>query len=161
STPPSSNPVGDQEESTCRAPSRSVACARSAESPATDPPAILLHGWGCEGASLHPLATHLAQRFRTITPDLPGFGGTTPPPDDWGVPEYASWTLQLLDKLGIGRALLLGHSNGGRIAIYLAATQPAIVDRLILVDSAGIRPDGTTTRQAVAAISKTGRAAST
>jgi pimeloyl-ACP methyl ester carboxylesterase len=125
------------------------------------PPAILLHGWGGEGASLHPLAAHLAQRFRTITPDLPGFGGTAPPPGDWGVPEYASWTLQLLDKLGIGRALLLGHSNGGRIAIFLAATQPAIVDRLILVDSAGIRPDGTTTRQAVAAISKAGRAAST
>jgi pimeloyl-ACP methyl ester carboxylesterase len=124
------------------------------------PPAVLLHGWGGEGASLHPLAAHLAQRFRTITPDLPGFGGTAPPPGDWGVPDYAAWTLQLLGKLGVDRALFLGHSFGGRIAIFLAATQPSIVDRLILVDSAGIRPERTTTRQAATAISKAGRAAS-
>ena len=103
------------------------------------PPAILLHGWGGEGASLHPLAAHLAQRFRTITPDLPGFGGTARPPGDWGVPEYAAWTLELLDKMGVDRAIFLGHSFGGRITIFLAATQPSTVDRLILVDSAGIR----------------------
>jgi pimeloyl-ACP methyl ester carboxylesterase len=124
------------------------------------PPAILLHGWGGEGASLHPLVAHLAQRFRTITPDLPGFGGTAPPPGDWGVPEYASWTLQLLDKLRVDRAVFLGHSNGGRIAIFLAATQAATVDRLILVDSAGIRPDRTGPLLAASAISKAGRAAS-
>jgi pimeloyl-ACP methyl ester carboxylesterase len=124
------------------------------------PPAILLHGWGGEGASLHPLTAHLAQRYRAITPDLPGFGATAPPPADWGVPEYADWTRQLLDKLGVERALFLGHSFGGRIALYLAATQPALVDRLILVDSAGIRPERTATLQATTAISKAGRAAS-
>jgi pimeloyl-ACP methyl ester carboxylesterase len=124
------------------------------------PPALLLHGWGGEGASLHPLAAHLAQRYRTITPDLPGFGGTEPPPADWGVPDYADWALQLLAKVGAERALFVGHSFGGRISIWLAATRPEVVDRLVLIDSAGIRPERTSAQQAATLVSKAGRAAS-
>jgi pimeloyl-ACP methyl ester carboxylesterase len=125
------------------------------------PAALLLHGWGAEGASLQPLIAHLAQRYRTITPDLPGFGGTALPPTDWGVDDYAAWTAQLLARLGVGRALLLGHSNGGRISIVLAATRPALVDRLALVDSAGLRPERSAKQRAAAPVSKLGRAAST
>jgi len=124
------------------------------------PPVLLLHGWAGEGASLHPLTAHLAQRYRTIAPDLPGFGGTALPPGDWGVPEYADWTSQLLTKLGVPRAVFLGHSFGGRIAIYLAATRPELVERLILVDSAGIRPERTARQETAALASKAGRAAS-
>ncbi len=124
------------------------------------PPALLLHGWAGEGASLHPLAAHLAARYRTIAPDLPGFGGTARPPADWGVPDYAAWTAQLLAKLGVERALFLGHSFGGRLAIYLAAMQPALVERLILVDSAGIRPQRTGKQEAAVLVGKAGRAAS-
>jgi pimeloyl-ACP methyl ester carboxylesterase len=121
---------------------------------------LLLHGWAGEGASLHPLTTHLAQRYRTITPDLPGFGSTALPPGDWGVPDYADWTGQLLTKLGVPRAVFLGHSFGGRISIYLAATRPELVERLILVDSAGIRSERTTRQETAALVSKAGRAAS-
>ncbi|HZS01556.1 MAG TPA: alpha/beta hydrolase [Chloroflexota bacterium] len=123
------------------------------------PPAVLLHGWGTEGASLQPLAAHLARRYRTITPDLPGFGGTALPPTDWGVNDYADWTRQLLARLGISRALFLGHSNGGRIGIVLAATCPALVERLVLVDSAGLRPRLSARQRAAAPVSKLGRAA--
>jgi pimeloyl-ACP methyl ester carboxylesterase len=124
------------------------------------PPAVLLHGWGAEGASLQPLVAHLARRYRTITPDLPGFGGTALPPTDWGVDDYADWTAQLLAKLGVARALFLGHSNGGRISIVLAATRTELVDRLVLVDSAGLRPQRTSKQRAAAPVSKLGRAAS-
>jgi len=124
------------------------------------PPAVLLHGWGAEGASLQPLVAHLARRYRTITPDLPGFGGTALPPTDWGVEDYADWTARLLAKLGVGRALFLGHSNGGRISIVLAATRPALVDRLVLVDSAGLRPELSAKQRAAAPVSTLGRAAS-
>ena len=124
------------------------------------PPAVLLHGWGAEGASLQPLVAHLARRYRTITPDLPGFGSTALPPTDWGVDDYADWTAQLLAKLGVGRALFVGHSNGGRISIVLAATRPDLVDRLVLVDSAGLRPDLSAKQRAAAPVSKLGRAAS-
>jgi pimeloyl-ACP methyl ester carboxylesterase len=124
------------------------------------PPVLLLHGWGGSGVSLQPLAAHLAPRFRTITPDLPGFGRTPPPPTDWGVEEYADWTARLLAKLAVERAVLLGHSFGGRLAILLAATRPALVERLVLIDSAGLRPPATPRLQAATVVSKLGRAAS-
>jgi pimeloyl-ACP methyl ester carboxylesterase len=124
------------------------------------PPAVLLHGWGAEGASLQPLVAHLARRYRTITPDLPGFGGTALPPTDWGVDDYADWTAELVAKLGIERALFVGHSNGGRIGIVLAVTRPALVDRLVLVNSAGLRPERSAKQRAAVPVSKLGRAAS-
>jgi pimeloyl-ACP methyl ester carboxylesterase len=108
---------------------------------------------------LQPLAAHLAPRFRTVTPDFPGFGATAPPPTDWGVPDYADWTLALLAKLGIARAVLLGHSFGGRVSILLAATHPELVERLVLVDSAGLRPELGAKQRAAAPVSKLGRAA--
>ena len=123
------------------------------------PPLLLLHGWGGEGASLQPLYAHLARRFRTVTPDLPGHGATDLPPADWGVGEYADWTERLLAKLGITRAVLLGHSFGGRIGILLAATRPALVERLVLIDSAGLRPEPSRRRDAAVAVSRVGRAA--
>jgi pimeloyl-ACP methyl ester carboxylesterase len=72
--------------------------------------------------------------------DLPGFGETGLPPEPWGVAEYADWTRALMDELGLERPSIVGHSNGGRIAIHLASHHPGRVDKLILVDSAGIRP---------------------
>jgi pimeloyl-ACP methyl ester carboxylesterase len=46
----------------------------------------------------------------------------------------------LMEALGIERASIIGHSHGGRTAIVLAATYPRLVDRLVLVGSAGLRP---------------------
>jgi pimeloyl-ACP methyl ester carboxylesterase len=86
-----------------------------------------------------PIAERLT-KYRVIVPDLPGFGGTAPPPRAWGVDEYSAWLIALLDRLGVASAHVIGHSNGGRIAITLAATRPERVDKLVLTDSAGIRP---------------------
>lgn len=105
----------------------------------TGPALLLLHGWGATKELMAPLAQRLPG-YRVVTPDLPGFGATPMPPRAWGVDEYAAWVLALLDRLGIERAHILAHSNGGRIAIALAAAHPERVDRLVLTDSAGIRP---------------------
>lgn len=123
------------------------------------PAVLLLHGWGVDGASLQPLAAHLTRRFRTITPDLPGFGATERPPRDWGVADYAAWTEALLAQLGVPRAVVLGHSFGGRIAIRLAATRPALVERLVLIASAGLRPAPSARQRVVRPVSRAGRLA--
>jgi pimeloyl-ACP methyl ester carboxylesterase len=86
-----------------------------------------------------PIAERLTQ-YRIIVPDLPGFGATEPPPRAWGVDDYSAWVVALLDRLGVASTHVIGHSNGGRIAITLAATRPERVDKLVLTDSAGIRP---------------------
>jgi pimeloyl-ACP methyl ester carboxylesterase len=104
------------------------------------PPAVLLHGWGASSQTLAPLCGALADSFRVLAADLPGFGWSPAPPGAWGTADYAGHVERLMQEVGIGRAALLGHSFGGRIAIRLAAQQPALVSRLALVASAGIRP---------------------
>jgi pimeloyl-ACP methyl ester carboxylesterase len=120
--------------------------AGTAEEPAaavidegSGPPLLLLHGWGASKELMAPLAQRL-HGYRIVVPDLPGFGATLPPPDAWGVDEYAAWVIALLDRLGIERAHVVGHSNGGRVAIAVATAHPGRVGRLVLTDSAGIRP---------------------
>jgi pimeloyl-ACP methyl ester carboxylesterase len=104
------------------------------------PPVLVLHGWGAKIEAVDPIVRGLAAQLTVIAVDLPGFGETALPPAPWGVADYADWTRALMDELGLERPSIIGHSNGGRIAIHLASHHPERVDKLILVDSAGIRP---------------------
>ena len=72
--------------------------------------------------------------------DFPGFGQSPPPPEAWGVPEYAAATAELLERLDVRRPLLLGHSFGGRVIIYLMGALSFSAFRLVLVGAAGIKP---------------------
>jgi pimeloyl-ACP methyl ester carboxylesterase len=103
-------------------------------------PLLLLHGWGTSSELFAPILDALQQGRRLIVPDLPGFGATPEPPVPWSVHDYASWCIALLDRIGITDCDLIGHSNGGRIGIALTATYPGRVAKMVLVDSAGIRP---------------------
>jgi pimeloyl-ACP methyl ester carboxylesterase len=103
-------------------------------------PVVLLHGWGTSSESLAGVAAWLRTAFRVLCLDLPGFGWSQAPPGAWGTDEYAAHVVALLDRADTGRAAFVGHSFGGRIAITLAAHQPARVSRLALVASAGVRP---------------------
>lgn len=105
-------------------------------------PMLLLHGWANDVETLRPvvgMVKHLG--FRVFSVDLPGFGLSDTPEGSWGVDEFADVVLKLLDELSITRVNILAHSFGGRIAIKLAASDPGRIHKLILVDSAGIKPD--------------------
>jgi pimeloyl-ACP methyl ester carboxylesterase len=103
-------------------------------------PLLLLHGWGVSSELFAPILACIEPGRRLIVPDLPGFGATPEPDAPWSVHEYAAWCVALLDRLGIERCDLIGHSNGGRIGIVLAAEHPERVGRMVLAGSAGIRP---------------------
>jgi pimeloyl-ACP methyl ester carboxylesterase len=103
-------------------------------------PLLLLHGWGVSSELFDPILDALEQGRRLIVPDLPGFGATTEPDTPWSVHDYAAWCVALLDRLGVERCDLIGHSNGGRIGIVMAATYPGRIERMVLTASAGIRP---------------------
>jgi len=103
-------------------------------------PLALLHGWGASADLFTPIINALKPGRKLIVPDLPGFGATAPPPAAWSAHEYANWMAALLDRLGVERADFIGHSNGGRIALVLAATHPDRVGKLVVTGSAGIRP---------------------
>ena len=102
-------------------------------------PLLMLHGWGATAALFDPVLPALRPGRRLIVPDLPGFGGTAAPPAAWSAHEYAAWTLALLDRLGVGACDVIGHSNGGRVAIVIAAEHPARVRHLVLAAGAGLR----------------------
>ena len=103
--------------------------------------AVVLHGWGTSMEVMRPITQHLASRgYRVLSLDFPGFGQSPPPPAAWGVPEYAAATAALLDELAVERPLLLGHSFGGRVILYLTGALSYPAHRLILVGAAGIKP---------------------
>ena len=103
-------------------------------------PLLLLHGWGVSSELFAPILDVLGTGRRLIIPDLPGFGATAAPDEPWSVHDYAAWCVALLDRLGVETCDLIGHSNGGRIGIALAANHPGRVRRMVLAGSAGIRP---------------------
>lgn len=110
------------------------------EGPTDGPPVVILHGWGASSAAVASIQACLRGTHRAIAPDLPGFGASDLPPAVWGSREYSAAIRAFLAALGVERASFIGHSHGGRVAIVLAAEHPELVEKLVLVDSAGIRP---------------------
>jgi pimeloyl-ACP methyl ester carboxylesterase len=104
-------------------------------------PVLLLHGWGISLQEMLPVAEQLApQGFQCHLLDFPGFGSSDLPPEPWDVPRYAAFVKAYLQSTGLPYVHLIGHSFGGRVSIVLAADHPEWVNKLVLVDSAGVRP---------------------
>ena len=95
-------------------------------------PVVLLHGLGATSASMLPTLAALAPDHRVLAPDLPGFGDSDKPIRAYHPAFYARWLVAFLDRVGIERAVLVGNSMGGRIAIEAGLRFPARVDRLVL-----------------------------
>ncbi len=84
----------------------------------------------------------LNEGYRTIAPDLPGFGQSPEPDAVWDVGNYADLISEFIESFGVKKVILLGHSFGGRIIIKLGSREilPFKIERAVLVDSAGIMP---------------------
>jgi pimeloyl-ACP methyl ester carboxylesterase len=106
-------------------------------------PVLVLHGWGASIETVYPIVSGLAPVAAVYALDLPGFGQSALPPEPWGVQEYQAFLAVFMDALKIDSPTIVAHSNGGRIAIRMAATEAPRASRLVLVDSAGIRPKRT------------------
>jgi len=97
-------------------------------------PVILIHGLGATKVSFLPTVAAIAQDFRAISLDLPGFGDSAKPLlAPYHPPFFARAVLDLLDALGIERAYVIGNSMGGRIALELGLRHPERTARLVLV----------------------------
>ena len=104
-------------------------------------PVLLLHGWGASTEAMQSIASCVAALGReAISLDFPGFGRSDNPPGPWGVPEYGAFVREFMAALSIQGCDVIAHSFGGRVVIFLASELPALFNRLILVDAAGIKP---------------------
>lgn len=101
-------------------------------------PLILMHGWGCDHTTVRSIAATAAQTHTVYNIDFPGFGGSQEPPEVWGVERYTRLIEDLVRKEGLERPVLIGHSFGGRVSILYASRNE--VDKVVLVDAAGIKP---------------------
>lgn len=99
---------------------------------------ILLHGWGSNLQVFKPLAIELEKNFKVYNLDFPGFGESSPPESVWGVEEYTVFLESFVAKFKISNPIIVGHSFGGRVAIVYASRNS--VNKLILIDSAGVKP---------------------
>jgi len=80
----------------------------------------------------------LADSFRVIVPDLFGHGASAKQIGDYSVAAHAATLRDLIDRLGIDRVTIVGHSLGGGIALEFCYLFPERVDRLVLVGSGGL-----------------------
>jgi pimeloyl-ACP methyl ester carboxylesterase len=100
---------------------------------------LVLHGWGASIQTMRPVIDALKDSYRITALDFPGFGGSSMPPDSFGVPEYTRLTQAFLERLNIKHTHIICHSFGGRVTILLAAQRPELVGKIVFTDAAGLR----------------------
>lgn len=98
----------------------------------------MLHGWGADSSLMLPIAKRL-DRY-SIIPDLYGFGKTPHGDKPHTLHDYVLGVIEVLDKEGIDKIDVIGHSFGGRITIMLAFLHPERINKIVLCDSAGLKP---------------------
>ncbi len=101
---------------------------------------IFLHGWGGNKNSFSFLASFLSQKFRVTVVELYGFGATGDPPRPYSLDDYVLSVMEIVHYYKMQDITLICHSFGGRIGIKLAYKYGYMVDKLILMDSAGMKP---------------------
>ena len=98
-------------------------------------PLVLISGLGYPAWQWHRLAPLLAEHFQVITYDNRGVGQTDKPAGPYNASLLAADLASLLTALGVGSAIVLGHSMGGFIAQAFALEHPAILSKLILAST--------------------------
>ncbi len=99
---------------------------------------VYLHGWGVSHKSLYFCNDHL--KGSSLFVDFPPFGKSDKDIRGWTIFSYATMVVSLCEKLNIHKINLIGHSFGGRVAILVSVFCPSKVNKLVLVDSAGVKP---------------------
>ena len=121
-------------------------------------PVLLLHGWGANIELFRPLVEVLSKKYFVIALDMPGFGKTEEPPVPYCVDDYVDFVLEFLKLFQIEKLSLVGHSFGGRVIIKMVNREiPYQIDKIALVDSAGIRPQQTKKKSLKQSVYKAGK----
>jgi pimeloyl-ACP methyl ester carboxylesterase len=104
------------------------------------PVLLLIHGlggsWQAWLANIRPLA----EAYRVVAVDLPGFGASPLVPGCFTFSAYARVMDRFCDCLGIDSVVAVGNSFGGWVTVDLAIRRPDLVAGIVLVDAAGIPP---------------------
>lgn len=99
---------------------------------------LFLHGWGSSVDAWRRMIMPLISRYRCILIDLPGFGKSALPNTPLSLDDYCRIVKLFCDALSLNDPILIGHSNGGRIALKMAAEHSLCPKKMVLFGAAGI-----------------------
>ena len=121
---------------------------------------LVLEGWGTNIDLYAGVIDKMAEKYRVVTPDLPGFGESDEPPEPWHVADYADFVIRFCERLGIKETIIFAHSFGGRITLKLFSREalPIKINRIILTGAAGIRHEPSEQAKKKAAAYQRGKA---
>jgi len=96
---------------------------------------VLVHGWTCDETFWASNVPALAKRYRVLTVDLPGHGQSDPAPE-YSMDSFADAVSAVMEDAQVKRAVLVGHSMGGPVALAFARRHPEQVTAVVAVDAA-------------------------
>jgi pimeloyl-ACP methyl ester carboxylesterase len=96
-------------------------------------PLLFLHGWVGSWRYWIPTMQVCSGSFRTYAIDLWGFGDTAKTPNNYSLQEQSKLIGHVMEKIGLDKVALVGHSLGGIIALNFAAQFPGLVDRVMAI----------------------------
>ena len=99
---------------------------------------LLLHGYGSRKESFYYQIKSLSERFCTVAPDFPCFGGSEQTDRAWGVGDYAEWLEKFIKNMRLDRPHIIAHSFGARVAFKLLSERGELAERLVICGGAGI-----------------------
>jgi pimeloyl-ACP methyl ester carboxylesterase len=104
------------------------------ETGAGAPSFVFIHGWTCDRSFFAPQAAHFARNHRVVSLDLRGHGDSDKPRGDYSVAAFADDIAFVIEQLGLGRVVAVGHSMGATVVLQLAAAHPTRVAGIVMLD---------------------------
>jgi pimeloyl-ACP methyl ester carboxylesterase len=108
---------------------------------ATKPAVVLLHGLGSSSVAWQFNVAALAAKYHVIVPDQIGFGKSDKPFLKYRVGTYVDFLDKFLAEIKVEKATLVGNSLGGWVAAWTAIKYPNRVEKIVLADAAGLKPN--------------------
>lgn len=103
-------------------------------------PIIMLHGWLTDLETMRPLTANLSKKFKIYLVDVVGFGKSDLPEEPLTTDDFGDFLKEFVEKLDIKAPILIGHSNGGRTIINAVGRKLIKAKKIVLIDSAGLKP---------------------
>lgn len=121
-------------------------------------PILILHGWNLSSAKYKPLQRELENKgYMVLSIDLPSFGKANPLIHPYDIQDYGKYIIDYLNKKNIKKIIIIGHSFGGRIGIYLSLNYSKLIEALILSGTPGLGADLTSKEKIYLFMAKLGK----
>lgn len=105
-----------------------------------EPSIVFVHGWCCDRSFFAPQAEHFTRHQRVVSVDLRGHGESDKPHEPYPIQAYADDLAYLIDQLGLGKVVAVGHSMGGLTVAQVATSHPRCVAGIVMVEPGPFAP---------------------